>query len=154
MALTFWAFYYFFPASDKDMIGNSFTNLSGYVEKKTGEGGIKMAYKTNVISTLFVDPCGLEIPYSFHSGSYTRNQITSNAVKARAQFKHVSLDFYDVNFEALNENEASTVFTARLSGELKGGRCIDETREVEATLKKEDGHWLFTNFRVVEVLQR
>lgn len=147
-------YYFFHQATDKELIGKSFTDLSYYVSKSSGEGAAKMAYKVNLLADLFAEPCNLDVPYSFLAGSYSQTQITANATRARAQFKEVSLKFYDQNIDVIDKNKAKVDFTVRLSGTLKSGKSIDETREMEATLKKKNNKWLFTNFKLVQVLEK
>jgi hypothetical protein len=44
--------------------------------------------------------------------------------------------------------------TAKLTGKLNVGEYIDETHELESTLRKIEKRWPFSKFEVVEVLKK
>jgi hypothetical protein len=148
------AFWWFRPVSDETQVKRLFSELSGYVTRPEGEGASGMAYRTHRLATLFADPCELDVTHTFLAGSYSRSEITANAVRARSQFRHVDLDFLDVAVSMTGENRAKAVFTVRLAGVLKAGERIQEVREMEADVEKREGEWLFTRFRMIDVLRK
>ncbi|GAG97653.1 unnamed protein product, partial [marine sediment metagenome] len=44
--------------------------------------------------------------------------------------------------------------TTQASGTLKQGDVLDDTLELECSLRKSDDKWLFTAIEVVEVLEK
>ena len=147
------AVFFLFP-SDKTKIRRQFESLSSLVSKEKGESGIAMVYKTNALAALFADSCSFEFSQNAMSGEYTPEQITSNAAKGRAQFSRISLDFYDI-IPDIKDDVAVVETTVRFHGEIKdSARVAEETREIQCRLKKIDGKWKFSCFRVVEVLRK
>ncbi|HCE46817.1 MAG TPA: hypothetical protein DET40_24995 [Lentisphaeria bacterium] len=153
MALSAVAVLYLFP-SDRTKIKKQFGSLSSLVSKEKGESAFTMAYKVNAIANLFADSCSFEFSQHYMTGDYTPEQITSNAAKGRGQFSKISLDFYDVVPDI--QNDAAVVeTTVRFHGEIKDSvKVAEETREIQCKLKKIEGKWKFTSFKVVEVLKK
>jgi len=153
VAATAFAALYLFP-SDRTKIKKQFDSLSSLVSKEKGESAFAMAYKVNAIANLFADSCSFEFYKNYMTGDYTPEQITSNAVKGRGQFSKISLDFYDIVPDI--QNDAAVVeTTVRFHGEIKdSAKVAEETREIQCKLKKIEGKWKFTSFKVVEVLKK
>jgi hypothetical protein len=147
------ASFYLFP-SDRAKIKKQFDSLSNFVSKEKGESALTMAYKVNALATLFADSCSFEFSQNYMTGEFSPEQITSHTTKGRSQFSKISLNFYDIVPEI--RNDAATVeTTVRFHGELKdSAKVAEDTREIQCSLKKTDGKWKFTGFKVVEVLKK
>jgi hypothetical protein len=144
---------YLFPG-DKEKIKKQFSSLSKLVSKEKGESAVIMAYKVNVLASLFADTCSFEFSQNYMAGEYTPEQITSHAAKGRSQFSKISLNFYDI-IPDVQKDSAVVETTVRFYGELKdSAKIAEDTREIQCKLKKIDGKWKFTNFKVVEVLKK
>ena len=153
VAAAIFAALYFFPG-DRTKIKKQFNSLSSLVNKEKGESAFTMAYKVNALANLFADSCSFEFSQNYMAGEYTPEQITSHAVKGRSQFSKISLDFYDIVPDISND-VAVVETTVRFHGEIKdSAKVAEETREIQCKLKKIDGKWKFTNFKVVEVLKK
>lgn len=140
--------------SDKAKIKKQFDSLSKLVSKEKGESNIIMAYKVNALASLFADSCSFEFSKNYMAGEFTPEQITSHAVKGRSQFSKISLDFYDI-IPDMQKDSAVVEATVRFYGKLKdSAKVTEDTREIQCKLKKTDGKWKFTNFKVVEVLKK
>ncbi|MCX6985250.1 MAG: hypothetical protein NT118_10950, partial [Lentisphaerae bacterium] len=72
------ASHYLFP-SDKTKIKKQFESLSNLVSKNKGESAVIMAYKVNVLASLFADSCSFEFSQNYMAGEYSPEQITSHA---------------------------------------------------------------------------
>jgi hypothetical protein len=147
-------YWWFRPVSDETRIKRMFSTLSELATRPEGEGASGMAYRTHRLASLFADPCELDVTYAFLSGFYSRSEITANAARARARFRHVDLDFFDLSVSPAEGNRTKAIFTVRLVGLLKSGERISEVREMEADLEKRENEWLFTRFRMIDVLQK
>jgi hypothetical protein len=144
---------YLFPG-DRAKIRRQFESLSGFVSKEKGESAFVMAYKVNALASLFDDSCSFEFLQNYMTGEYSPEQITSHAVKGRAQFSRISLTFYDMVPE-IQEDIAVVETTVRFHGELRdSSKFTEDTREIRCSLKKNGGKWKFTSFKVVEVLKK
>ena len=144
---------YLFPG-DKIKIKKQFEALSNFVSKEKGESAFTMAYKVNALASLFADSCSFEFSQNYMTGEFTPDQITSHATKGRSRFLKISLKFYDIVPDIRND-VAIVETTVRFHGELRdSAKFAEETREIQCNLKKMDGKWKFTNFKVVEVLKK
>lgn len=144
---------YLFP-SDRAKIKKQFEALSNFISKEKGESSLTMAYKVNAMATLFADSCSFEFSQNYMTGEFTPEQITSHTAKGRSQFSKISLKFYDIVPE-IRKDLAIVETTVRFQGELKdSAKVAEETREIQCNLKKTDGKWKFTDFKVVEVLKK
>jgi hypothetical protein len=144
---------FFFPSEEK-RVKKQFALLSDRISKDSGENTFIMAKKVKNIGALFAENCDLIEPVYSLSGSYTRGEITSIALRGRAYFFNLSLKFYDLNISFPEKELARVNLTAKLTGKTTSGEYIDETHELVCLMKKIEKKWLFSQFEVIEVLKR
>jgi hypothetical protein len=147
------ALVFFFPSEEK-RVKKQFALLAERISKDSGENAFVMAQKVKNIGALFAESCDLKEPVHSLSGSYTREEITSIALRGRAYFLNLSLKFYDLNISFPEKEEARVNLTAKLTGKTTSGEYIDEIHELVSILKKIEKKWLFSQFEVVEVLKK
>ena len=147
------AFFVFFQ-SEESKVKKQFKFLSEKVSKEPGEKKLAMAVKAKQLQTLFAENCGLSVPSYAISGNYTPRDVSDLALAAFSQYSKISLKFYDMNIEITENNIARVRVTANLTGKLATGEYIDETHELKCILKKAESSWLFSDFEVVEVLEK
>lgn len=143
-----------FRTSDEQRIRRRFDDLAGYVSKGAGEGNIQTTLKGQGLGMLFADSCTLAIAAQSLAGTYTPEEIVSHAVRARAQFDVVDLDFHDITVRFPSDREAQVTCTVRFSARRRTGERVGEVRELKCRLKKRQDTWLFSRFEVVEVLRK
>lgn len=148
------AAYYFLFHSIEDKVKKQLRLLAEYVSKDPGEKNLVMLFKTQNLPSLFAEQCDLEIAGSQLSGSYTPEEIMSHVVRGRMQFSKLSLNFYDIAVEYPGKTTARAEMTAKLAGTVDKNKAVEEVREIQAELKLVDGKWLFSKFKVVEVLEK
>lgn len=146
--------WFWLGSSDDKKIRKQFAKLAENVTKEPKEGNILMVCKMQVLGTLFATPCDIDIPGSHLSGTYSPEEILSNVSRARMRFSSLKLEIYDVKVNITGENTANAVFTARLSGVVNNDKSADEIRELDAVMEKIDGKWIFSSFKVVDVLEK
>lgn len=149
-------FKYLSPAEDKK-IKKSFKLLCQYVEKRADENLLSSVNRIKNISRLFLNPCIFKIeddPFYSLSGSFTREEIEGYALKGRAYFSRLSLEFDDFKIEFPERNLAHVHVRGRLKGRSKVGEDVDEVRELFCILHKVKDAWLFQQFEVTEVLKK
>jgi hypothetical protein len=144
---------FFFPSEEKK-VKKQFALLSEWVSKNPGESTFTMAHKVKSVGTLFAESCDLIAPAHSLSGTYTREEISSIALRGRAQFFDLSLKFYDLNISFPEKSVAKVNLTGTLTGKSTLGEYLDETRELDCLLKKIGKKWLFVQFEVIEVLKK
>jgi len=142
-----------FPSEEKK-VKKQFEILSRVVSKEPGENVITTARKAQEIAPLFDENCELIIPADSVPAYVGPGEIASYALRGRAQFSDLSLKFVDLSITFPERRTAKVVLTAKLKGKVVNGDRMDETREVQSTLKKIKGKWFFSAFEVVEVLKK
>ena len=148
-----WAFIHFSQSEEKK-VRKQFDLLSEWASKAQSETLLVMAQKTKKIGGLFAENCVLDIPFYSTSGSFTREEIISYAVRGRLLFSELYLRFYDLTVTFSEEGTAKVSSTARLTGKLNIGENVDEIHELECVLKKIEKRWFFSHLEVVEVLKK
>jgi hypothetical protein len=148
-----WAAFHFSQNEEK-RVRKQFELLSEWVSKDPGEKAFTMALKIQGAGALFAEACQIKAPIDSLSGSYTLEEISSYAARARLQFSKLSLHFYDLDIEFPDQAKASVILTANLTGRSTSGERVDETHELQCVLEKIDNKWLFTDLEVVEVLKK
>jgi len=143
----------FFPSEEKK-VKKQFTLFSEWVSKNPGESTFTMAHKVKSIGTLFAESCELKEPSLSLSGSYSREEITSIALRGRTYFSDFSLKFYDLNISLSEKEVARVTSTVKLTGKSTLGESADETRELVCLLRKIKKQWLFSQVEMVEVLRK
>jgi hypothetical protein len=142
-----------FPGEEKK-VKKQFEALSKVVSKESGENIITTARKAQEIAPLFDENCELIIPADSVSAYFSPGEIASYVLRGRAQFSDLSLRFVDLSITFPDRRTAKVVLTAKLKGKVVNGDRMDETREVQSTLKKIKRKWFFAGFEVVEVLKK
>ena len=112
------------------------------------------AQKMKEIGALFAEKCEFKADTISFSGLYNREDISSYAARARLPFIDLSLHFYDLDVSFPEKEVAKVTATAKLTGKLSTGECVDETHEFVSVLKKVEKRWLLTNLEVIEVLKK
>jgi hypothetical protein len=147
------AFFYFFPNEEKK-VKKQFNLLSEWVSKSPEENAFTMLQKMKNIGTLFDEHCELKAPSQSLSGSYTREEISTSAGRARSHLSQLDLKFYDFHILFPEKEIAKVTLTGKLTGRSSTGEQVDETRELECALKKIENKWLFSQIEVMEVLKK
>jgi hypothetical protein len=152
--LGYW--YFFRTLSDTDKIKNQFSRLSEFCSKNPGEGTSSAAIKSYMAESLFAEKCELDTNESMLSGVYTQQDINSKAIMMRKRFAKARMNIYDLSTKLTGKDQAQATFTINLCGTLKdSARTVNESREMQAFLQKDqNGNWLFSKFKVIEVLKK
>lgn len=140
--------------SDEKRIIKTLSGLTDCVSKHSGEKTSVMLFKSQILLGYFDDMCILKIDDSHLSGAYTPENISSNMTRIRSFFKEISLNFYDTKISFPSPDKAVVTMTGHLTGTLKRGNRINESRELKAELRKSNGKWLVYNLEVQEILKK
>ncbi len=142
-----------FPSEEK-RVKKQFALLAEYASKEEGEKILAMAGKMRNLEFLFSEPCTIEAPPYSLSGNFTRGEIGTLSARARLYFSHLTLEFHDLSISFPEKETAVTILTCRVKGKTMSGETVQEVREMEVLLKKDQDQWLFNHCEVVEVLKR
>ena len=144
----------FFGDSAEEEILAQLDSLESVVSMPEGEGNVKLVVKQRALEGLLDKPVNLHLTQSVFLGvEFSPMQVSANVVKFKKMYKSVELDFVDVTFINLDEQQAEISFTAHMTVDSKNGKKSD-TRAILAELKNSEAGWIFSSFREEEVLQR
>ncbi len=71
-----------------------------------------------------------------------------------SQYIELSLRFYDIEINIPEKRLANAVLTAKLSGKLTSDEYVNEIHELECVLIKIEDNWLFSEIKIVDVLEK
>jgi sensor histidine kinase YesM len=140
-----------FPSEEK-RIRKPFNLLTQRASKFPDENTFTVLRKMKEIGALFDEHCELKASDPSLSGVYSREEISAYAASVRSSFSQLNLEFYDFHIGFPEKGLAKVALTTRLTGKSMSGEQVDETRELECTLKKIEKKWLFSQIEIVEVL--
>ena len=144
--------FYFFLQSEEGKIRKQLNLLTELISREGEEPTIMLAQKARKTGLLFTETCEYESKSHSYSGHYTRQDITRQTAAARSQFSSLKLKLYDLQIEFPTEETAKVILTASVKGKTKAGEEVNDTHEIELTLKKIEKEWLISYVKIVEVL--
>ncbi len=145
---------YCFAHLEERRVKKRFAALAEWARKEPGEQPMEALLKARGAQKIFADPCRFEIEAYEVSASVSLQEIMAYAVQGRERFAELDLKFYDVTVAFPEKGLAQVTATARLTGKRAGGGPINETHELDCTLKKTGDGWRFTKIKAVEVLKK
>ncbi|MGA9750252.1 MAG: hypothetical protein WBS54_00530 [Acidobacteriota bacterium] len=151
--LAAWAIWTFFPSRTRQ-VKRQFSSLSEWVAKDGPEGNLTLVNEATRADEFFAPQCTWEAQAYNLNGTVTPQEVTRYYFAGRARFNKLALRFYDLDIRFPERRTARVKATVRITGTLKDGDSVSETHEVECTLQKIHGKWLFSQVTVVEVLKR
>lgn len=105
------------------------------------------------IGALFHDPCRLVVETDEREGDYSRKEIIDRVVMVRSSLGQARVETHDLKVDFPSKGAALLVFTLRLVA-ASGGERHGDVHEVEARMAKIEGDWLFTELKIIEVMER
>lgn len=140
--------------TDRRQIKKLFKHLSQWVSKEGQEGPIAMVQLIPEGRKFFADPCELKSDEYGLDESLSPLELAKLAMGARSRFETLSLEFHDLQIGFAEDGQAQVTVTARLTGRGESGEDVQETHEIEGVLQKNEGRWLLTRIKLVEVLKK
>ncbi len=145
---------YFFGESDETVIRRNFQMLADSLDKSGQEGILMEMEHAKTASRYFADVTDVRLS-GYREAQMTRENIIQNVMLARRYCETLHASIYDLKLSFDPEHTGCTVlFTAMVTAKTHGGEKIREVRELEARLRKVDGHWLIDRAAFREVLKR
>ncbi len=137
-----------FRKSDADLVAGRLSEFAAAISKPSAESPVVEIGKSQAAAKLVAERCELSLEISSLSGSFSREELAGMALAARRHFNSISLSIHEPRIEISGDGAlAKAHFSAMLIGRLQGGESVREARELEVSLKKIDGVWLFTEAR-------
>jgi hypothetical protein len=139
--------------NEKKAIRKQFACLSELARKNEDENLFVTLSKAKLLSELMTDPCELKGNIQPLDGTYSRQEAATAFAAIRAQFDAIALELTDLSIEFPEKGSAAVTLTARFKA--TGSRdSVSEVRELNCTLVKQDGKWLFNTCQTVDVFQK
>ncbi len=148
------AAWWFLHDNPEAEVRNAHQELTRLLSKTEGDPGSTMILNARLLQGLFADTCEVTGDAEMLAGSYTSEEMVSTIIRVQAIFHSIELTFHELEVEFPAADDAIIHFTAVLIGQSKmtGEDKAGETREVVSRMRKVDGKWLFTEFRLAEVV--
>ena len=144
----------FLLETEEDKVKKRFTLFAELAEKEPGETNLTMARKSRRIGALVTNPVMVSVPEYKASGSYARQEIARRMAMGRTRFIQLTVKFFDLSVEIIDENNADASVTARVTGKKHNNQPFEGTHELLCRLKKVEDEWLFNQVEVVDVLEK
>lgn len=140
-------------SDDGRVIREQFSKIEQTSSKIKAEQPLESLSKSKEMAEFFQDPCLFTIESTRYAGPISRRELIQKISGTRNLYAHGGLKFYDISIVFHENNTALVTFTMRLQGRLNDAEFRD-IREIEASMHKINGTWLFTSIHATEVLQR
>ncbi len=141
----------FFLPNDESQIKENLSLLAESCSTKVGESVIESLTKATAASKLCTSPCRVEIQSRKIDKEFSPKEVSDNILILNKRLPDTTFHFEDINIELPTKTEANVITTIRLNGRSTEGQFTD-AYEVDITLVKIDGDWLFSSFTVVEFM--
>ena len=144
------------PTEDPEAeVRNAHQELTRLLSKTEGEPGGTMILNARILQSMFADTCEFAGDAEMLAGSYTPEEMVSTIIQVRGIFLSIDLTFHELEIEFPAADDAIVHFTAVLVGRssVEGEEEAAETRAVVSRMRKVEGTWLFSEFKLAKVLE-
>jgi len=147
-----WWFFHEDPEAD---VREAHAELARLLSKAESDPDRSMLVDARRMQNLFAETCDVTGDAEMFVGSYTREDMVSTIVQVQAMFTNVELTFHELEVEFPAEDDARVNYTAVLVSRstMTDGEAVAETRDVVSRLRKIEGEWLFSEFRLAKLIQ-
>ena len=145
--------FYFF-STDSRRVKKQFRALEQWAAKEGEENQLVLGCKIQKLRALLAGSIQVDAPAYEAGGAYDANEIAQRATLGRSRYSKITLKFYDLEVDILDDQTAKVIATGRLTGTSAEGEKFSETHEVECLLQKVEGSWLLIDVKLVDVLQK
>ncbi|TKB07621.1 hypothetical protein [Desulforhopalus sp. IMCC35007] len=143
----------FFLPSDEKKIRNNLDSLGEYCSTVKDEPLLDALQKVTFAAKLCTDPCKVHIESSQIDHEFGQKEITDRLLMLKKRLSNTTFSFEDTFVDIPGDNRAEVTTTLRLNGESVNGRFTD-AYEIQISVEKQDGDWLFSSFTVVEFMKK
>lgn len=143
----------FFWSGDERAIRKQMALIEEVGSKKASEQPVESLVRAQKLARMFQEPCQLTIETSGQNGSFSRREIMERLARVRSFYSQMTVNLHDVTLQFPEKVTAAVRLTLRLSGESNQEKYFD-VYDVAARLRKNEGAWLLTSVRMVEVPEK
>lgn len=139
--------------SDEKKIRNNLESLAEYCSSVKEEPVMETMKKVALAAKLCTDPCKVYVESFKVDREFSQKEISDQFLMLKKRLSDTRFSFKDTVVEIPSEGRAEVITTLRLNGESVDGRFTD-AYEINITLDKQGGDWLFSSFNVVEFMKK
>jgi hypothetical protein len=145
--------WWFLYEDDEARVRNSHEQLVRLVSKVEGDPDTPSVFDIQALRGLFAENCEVSGDADVFVGSYSSETMVARIVQVKGLFASIQLSFDELVIEFPSEDDAVANFSAVLIGRsmVDGVEDVRETRAVTSRMRRVEGDWLFSAFRLREV---
>lgn len=143
----------FFLPSEEKKIRNNLESLAEYCSTTKNESVIETLQKITLAAKLCTTPCKVYIESSQIDRELNQKDITDRLLMMKKRLPDTRFSFEDTAVDLSGEDRATVLTTLRLNGKAVDGRFTD-AYEMNITVERQAGDWLFSSFTVIEFMKK
>lgn len=144
---------FFSLPSDEKKIRHNLTSLADYCSSTREEPPIETLKKAALSAKLCSNPCWVQVESLHIASEFNKKEISDHILMMKKALSNTRFKFYDTVITFSDDNRAELMTTLRLEGKTKDSRFTD-AYEMNVTVNKSEGDWLFSSFTVVEFIEQ
>ena len=145
-----WFAYYY---SDKEVIKRQLTGLAGKLEKEAGETPIQLALKMRAVKDQLADRCRIVVPERSFDEALEQDLIIRYLMYRHNGYEVITVVFEELQVDIPAKGEAAAQVTVRINmNKANQAEAVEESGQVDLTLKKGEDNWLLHTVIVPENL--
>ncbi|MFW2364934.1 MAG: hypothetical protein ACN4GW_00845 [Desulforhopalus sp.] len=138
--------------SDEKKIFKMIDELAVFCSTSNDESALETLKKAAGIAKLCSYPCYITIESFKIDKSFSQKEISDHVLLMRRRLPETKFSFHDTAVN-VSDNRAEVITTLKLDGRSANGRFVD-AYEIDINMKKENGDWFFSSFKVVEFMEK
>ena len=144
---------FFLLPSDEDKINDNLISLAENCSSALNESVIETMQKVSYATKLCAIPCKVQIESRNFNGEFSQKEMSDHILMLKKRLPNTTISFQDINISLINKTQANAIATLQINGSSVDGRFTD-AYEVDISVNKYEGKWLFSSFTVVEFMKR
>lgn len=144
---------FFFWPSDEKKIKSNLDSLAEYCSSEKQEPVLATLQKAALAAQLCTAPCTVHIESFKIDRALSHKEFTDQFLMMKKRLPNTIFSFHDSIIDIADEKNAAVTTTLRLNGETIDEKFTD-AYEINITVEKKDGDWLFSAFTVVEFMKK
>lgn len=153
VGLGYWLYTFFFPGPEK-VIRQRLAKLAQAASIRPDQGLLSRGAAIQELAGYFDSE--IEIPVNWRGGSQHslagRDEIIETAKLAHARFKHLKIEFLDLNVTLAPDKQSATVhLTAKVTS---SDQSDFQVQELKFHLRKANGDWLIFKIETIRTLSQ
>lgn len=143
----------FLMPSDEKEILKKIDELGELCSTPRNEPALKMLKKAASAAKLCSYPCRITIESFKKDKNFSQKEVSDHILLMKRRLPDTNFSFHDTGVNISDKNRAEVITTLKLDGKSVSGRFVD-AYEIDITMKKENGDWYFSSFKVVEFMEK